>query len=460
MKNFQSILLLLSLFLLGSCSDDSATKTITGTTTTTVEHKLVFFNSCEGTCSNYRLYKYSLTDGSISIVGDSFYNDVDYDYDKDTPVNFSYEGLLYFSADDGTNGYELWVYDPSKDEASGVNPKMLADLNSGTGNGYPAGYAVIDGKIYFGANHATSGRELWVYDPSQEPSVSNPEVVTDLINPGAADSFPSSLTAADNKLYFSAVGVGTGSELWEYDPAQPLASGTNPLLLEIEAGASSANPAWITEVSGKLYFRANKAGSGNELWMYDPSLGLTVSNPSIVDDIYAGSTGSFPQYLEALDNKLYFQALDVANGREFWEYDPAQATISGTNPRLVSNIRVGSSSSTPEDLAVYNNKLYFAANDGASGAELWIYDPISDASTLLVDIEPGTGVGSSPHRMYSFNNQLFFGAYPSNASSLMIYDDQAGVSFPTNPSINNAGITFDDDLYDMNSASYTGTMTL
>ena len=45
-----------------------------------------------------------------------------------TPSHLTvFNNELYFGADDGTNGYELWKYD-------GVNaPSMVADINLGSG---------------------------------------------------------------------------------------------------------------------------------------------------------------------------------------------------------------------------------------------------------------------------------------------------------------------------------------
>ena len=40
------------------------------------------------------------------------------------------------------------------------------------------------------------------------------------------------------------------------------------------------------------------------------------------------------------------------------------------------------------ELVVYNNKLYFGADDGTSGMELWVYDG-TNTPTMVADIRPG-----------------------------------------------------------------------
>lgn len=68
---------------------------------------------------------------------------------------YAYNGKLYFSATDGINGVELWVYD-------GITASMLKDLNA-AGNGNPAGFAEVDGLLFFEATDGISIK-LWVSD--------------------------------------------------------------------------------------------------------------------------------------------------------------------------------------------------------------------------------------------------------------------------------------------------------
>ena len=52
---------------------------------------------------------------------------------------------------------------------------------------------------------------------------------------------------------------------------------------------------------------------------------------------------------------------------ELWKSD---GTLNSTE--LVKDIQSGSNGSSPSELTVYNSKLYFAANGGADGNELWV----------------------------------------------------------------------------------------
>ena len=65
---------------------------------------------------------------------------------------------LYFSANDGSTGTELWAHDTSN-----ASTWRVADINSGTGNSDPGYYmAILVGDtLYFSANDGSSGAELW-----------------------------------------------------------------------------------------------------------------------------------------------------------------------------------------------------------------------------------------------------------------------------------------------------------
>ena len=84
-----------------------------------------------------------------------------------------------------------------------------------------------------------------------------------------------------------------------------------------------------------------------------------------VKDINSGGGSSGPDKLTAVGNTLYFRADDGTSGTELWKSD---GTDSGTV--RVKDINSGGSSG-PEQLTAVGNTLYFRANDGINGTELW-----------------------------------------------------------------------------------------
>jgi ELWxxDGT repeat protein len=63
---------------------------------------------------------------------------------------------------------------------------------------------------------------------------------------------------------------------------------------------------------------------------------------------------------------VYFTADDGVHGKELWISDGSEA---GT--LLLGDIRTGSEASSIEFLTTSNLRLFFSANDGLVGPELW-----------------------------------------------------------------------------------------
>ena len=70
---------------------------------------------------------------------------------------------VIFSADDGTNGRELWISDSTN---SGTF--MIKDINPGNNSSNPTGpMKEMNGFIYFSANDGVHGYELWRTDGTE-----------------------------------------------------------------------------------------------------------------------------------------------------------------------------------------------------------------------------------------------------------------------------------------------------
>ena len=204
-----------------------------------------------------------------------------------------------------------------------------------------------------------------------------------------------------------------GSELWTSDGT---AAGT-VMLKDINPGDSNSNTTFQflnppTVANGTLYFTANDGAHGVELWKSDG----TAAGTMMVKDINPGSSTSFPSFFPQLTNingTVYFEADDGVHGVELWKTD---GTADGTV--MVKDIDPGPNSSSPGALMNVGGTLYFAADDGAHGDELWKSDG-TDAGTVMVeDIDPGA-LNSAPNDLTIANgaianNVLYFTAYDGN----------------------------------------------
>ena len=79
----------------------------------------------------------------------------------------------------------------------------------------------------------------------------------------------------------------------------------------------------------------------------------------------AGASSSSPFRMAVLGSRLYFRANDGVVGSELWSTD---GTASGTS--LVADIRTGSASSSPKNFVAVGSQLFFLASDGTHGVEL------------------------------------------------------------------------------------------
>ncbi|BBH39096.1 hypothetical protein myaer102_16210 [Microcystis viridis NIES-102] len=79
-----------------------------------------------------------------------------------------------------------------------------------------------------------------------------------------------------------------------------------------------------------------------------------------------------------MGNTLFFSANDGVNGFELWKSD---GTATGTV--LLKNILPGFSWSGPSNLTAVGSTLFFRANDGVNGQELWKSDGTAAGTVLL-----------------------------------------------------------------------------
>jgi ELWxxDGT repeat protein len=110
----------------------------------------------------------------------------------------------------------------------------------------------------------------------------------------------------------------------------------------------------------------------------------------LLKDIFPGVGSSDPSFLRNANGILFFAAEDGVSGRELWRSD---GTVAGTV--LVKDINPGAGSSNPIAITVVGGTLLFVADDGVSGAELWKSDGTAAGTLLVRDINPG-GASSSP----------------------------------------------------------------
>ncbi|MBM3289064.1 MAG: hypothetical protein FJY92_02825, partial [Candidatus Hydrogenedentes bacterium] len=101
---------------------------------------------------------------------------------------------------------------------SGTGIGRVFDIAPNAQSSNPNGFVVIGPVLYFRANDGTHGEELWA--SGGEPY--NTYMVYDLLPGASAAAAPSGLTAIGRRLFFAANNGAYGNELWSVDGAREL----------------------------------------------------------------------------------------------------------------------------------------------------------------------------------------------------------------------------------------------
>src|SRR5262245_11596556 len=76
------------------------------------------------------------------------------------PAKFTEVGsVVFFAADDGTSGVELW-----KSDGTDAGTIRVKDIRAGSTPSDPGGLTNVGGTLFFTANDGTGGTELWKSD--------------------------------------------------------------------------------------------------------------------------------------------------------------------------------------------------------------------------------------------------------------------------------------------------------
>ena len=252
--------------------------------------------------------------------------------------------------------------------------------------------------------------------------------ITDL-RPGAFSGVPG-LDAAvfADKLYFAGTADGGSLDLWVYDGLSPATKvlgsdeiqptyltvwqgalhflggprgdrelwrydGVNPPLEVLDLlDPGSGSPAFLTPFGPELCFRATSPDVGAELVCWD---GATAPD---VYDLRAAAAGSSPENLTVLGDRLYFGALVDDTGREPWSHENFLA------PELVGDLRSGTGSSSPDSFVLHGAELHLRAADSSGQGRVWVDDGVNPPAMVSTtfDVEGG---------LASWNGRLLVGGY-------------------------------------------------
>lgn len=366
----------------------------------------LFFTADDGQ-SGRELWQSGGTAGSTQLVVDlrpgplgSGVDPVFGDPPRDGPEFMTlHQGELYFVATDATTGAEVW-----KSDGSAAGTTLAFELAPDLESFRPEALMSTDNYLFFTAENPTTGRELYRTDGTAAETVLLEEPI-----PGPGSSAPQPLGTLDDSVFYVARSETAGLELYRSDGT---VAGTF-LLMDIWPGAepllAGDSPSDVVPFQNGLAFSAND-GTGRDLWFTDGSIAGTDRLP---DANPTGDAAAKP--VIALDQLLLFQAVTGTIGNELWSTE----LIPGT-ANLVRDLNDRTGSSQPGQLTAADGVVFFSANDTVTGSELWKTDGVT--TEPVADIYPGS-VGSSPDHLATVGPLCFFSAViPGQGRELHVSD--------------------------------------
>jgi ELWxxDGT repeat protein len=337
-------------------------------------------------------------------------------------------GRLFFAADDGKTGLELWSTD-----GTAAGTAEVRDVNATTASSSPTNFTTFGGRVLFDA-----GATLSLY--TSDGTAAGTSVLKTFTRPATgASQAPGNFTPAGNLLYFTAPDPTKGEGIWQTD-------GTTAGTVELNTnGIGPLLGTGLAVLGGRVYFIAQASGkASDELYATDGTAAGTVAVapanqssygsvevPSMVvaggqlffqaqssgsqvvqlyrtDGTAAGTSlvptpaGASVYNLTAIGSTVYF-ALSAAGDAGLWRTDgTAGGTVQLSTATPVAGV-LGTGSVNAD------GTLYFVAADAVHGTELWKSDGTAAGTAMVDDINPGTGSGlNNAYELAALGSKVVF----------------------------------------------------
>ena len=313
--------------------------------------------------------------------------------------------VFYLADENGAS--QLMMYNLSSRESVSID-----GINSG-GDAFDGStaFAIIGTKLFFSANDGNYGEELWMYNLQMNLTAR----VMD-INPGTYSSNPSEFGVVNQTLFFSAETVNHGTELWSHNPVNASTwrvTDLNPL-------SGSSSPEFLEVLDGDVFFLADNGVNGKEFWIHTPANGLTSMiadiNPG-AGHAFNESNEDFYEY-HKIGSHILFAADNGTDGVELHVYDTTTSGLTAYNLNTDAANYTSewnqSGWAVPNGFLEYEGDVYFRAQTSDSNSQFYKFDTSTNSVSIAFDVQgywnsaPIDIDWAYAQGVYVYNNELVF----------------------------------------------------
>lgn len=296
---------------------------------------------------------------------------------------------VYFVVGDAIRGvpFAVWVSDGT---AAGSRPIKTFSLAEGE----PKNLIAVGGGLYFETFVSNQSVILWY----QATAASTPQQMRTFVDAGSAivgiggrmrTGIGRTMAPLGSLLVFMHYTQANGYALWKSDGTP---QGTQ-LVSDPFTNPGSDFPSNFTAVGGLVVF-----GNGFDLWSTDG----TAAGTALISSSTGGYDFSAPLLVNGLD--VLFWVTTLAEGPVLYRVRPPSAAATRLMPLMpFPGFGTGPGSATAGTFT------YFAAGASGTGVEPWVSDTTLNGTRLLGDIWPGIGF-SQPGDFTAVGGAVFFTA--------------------------------------------------
>lgn len=307
-----------------------------------------------------------------------------------TPTHLFFEGQ---SKVPNTTSIQREIWKSDGTVAGTVKIKSFLGGNQGDGGTKESLYDIFDmeycnGLVFFTmTDNASNKIDLWKTDGTEAGTVR------------IYENCQSQIQSYNNQIYFFIAGVPDQYNNVSYSMRRH--NGTSGGFVKSIGSSTAAkvprffgvaNNLLLFAADGTIVVNGNNVNSGMELWKSDG----TGAGTAIIKDINPENPNSFPDPFSSGKDAIQYSNKSVYLGANF--------NLPNLDTRSI----------------IYNNILYFNADDGINGSELWKSDGTQEGTVLVKNTATGSYTdiwgqtyprNSDPAYLYPFNGSVYFMGY-------------------------------------------------